>query len=258
MNLLQWPHLLTRRAGLSKSEQQTTEALAAVVHEMRDPLTAGLAAVRALDLGTDDQTRQRACRMIERQLLQLARLTDDLFDFSRYRLGMGRLEVDRVDLCQVVREIADTFASASARQHRIDTSVPREPIWAHIDTARLRQVLSNLLRNAVQHTPAAGRISIHLKRQGARAEILVRDTGHGIVRELLPHIFEPFRTGTTDALGLGVGLAIARQLVELHGGRIQVSSPGAEAGTDFLVTLPLRCESQHAVLPREREGTLRP
>jgi signal transduction histidine kinase len=149
---------------------------------------------------------------------------------------MARLCKARIDLCRLITEMAETVRPHSDDQHLLlQVDVPARPVWVEADAARVCQVLSNLLLNAIQHTPASGRIDIALRQSPARAVLTVRDTGCGISPAMLPHVFEPFRRGTVERTGLGLGLAIARQLVELHGGSIGVTSGSPGGGTVFLV-----------------------
>ena len=223
-------------AGIS-----ATEFLAIVAHEMRQPLNAGLAALQVLRSATDTKGRERACQIIERQLARLSRLVEDLLDTRRLDLRMARLRKARIDLCRLITEMAETVRPQTDDKHLLlQVDVPASPVWVEADAARVCQVLSNLLLNAIQHTPASGRIAIALRQSPARAVLTVRDTGCGISPAMLPHVFEPFRRGhTVERTGLGLGLAIARQLVELHGGSIRVTSSSPVGGTEFTVSLPM-------------------
>ena len=218
-----------------------TEFLAIVAHEMRQPLNAGLAALQVLRATTGTKGRERACQIIERQLDRLSRLVEDLLDTSRLDLRMARLRKARIDLCRLIKEMAETVRPQADDKHLLlQVDVPANPIWVEADAARVCQVLSNLLLNAIQHTPASGRIAIALRQSPAQAVLTVRDTGCGISPAVLPHVFKPFQRGhAVERTGLGLGLAIARQLVELHGGSIGVTSSSPGDGTEFTVSLPM-------------------
>ena len=219
----------------------TTEFLAIVAHEMRQPLNAGLAALQVLGSTTGTKGRERACQIIERQLDRLSRLVEDLLDTSRLDLRMARLRKARIDLCRLIKEMAETVRPQADDKHLLlQVDVPANPVWVEADAARVCQVLSNLLQNAIQHTPASGRIAIALRQSPAQAVLTVRDTGCGISPAVLPHVFKPFQRGHgVERTGLGLGLAIARQLVELHGGSIGVTSSSPGDGTEFTVSLPM-------------------
>ena len=218
-----------------------TEFLAIVAHEMRQPLNAGLAALQVLRATTGTKGRERACQIIERQLARLSRLVEDLLDTSRLDLRMARLRKARIDLCRLIKEMAETVRPQADDKHLLlQVDVPANPVWVEADAARVCQVLSNLLLNAIQHTPASGRIAIALRQSPAQAVLTVRDTGCGISPAVLPHVFKPFQRGHgVERTGLGLGLAIARQLVELHGGSIGVTSSSPGDGTEFTVSLPM-------------------
>ena len=218
-----------------------TEFLAIVAHEMRQPLNAGLAALQVLRATTGTKGRERACQIIERQLARLSRLVEDLLDTTRLDLGMARLRKARINLCRLVEEMAETVRPQADDKHLLlQVDVPVNPVWVEADAARVCQVLSNLLLNAIQHTPASGRIAIALRQSPAQAVLTVRDTGCGISPAVLPHVFKPFQRGHgVERTGLGLGLAIARQLVELHGGSIGVTSSSPGGGTEFTVSLPM-------------------
>ncbi len=216
-----------------------TELLAIVAHEMRQPLNAGLAALQVLRSTTGTKGRERACQIIERQLARLSRLVEDLLDTSRLDLGMVRLYKTRTDLCRLIEEMAETVRPQTDGKHLLlQVDLPTHPVWVEADETRVCQVLSNLLLNASEHTPASGRITIALQHLHAQAVLTVRDTGRGIAAAMLPYVFEPFQRGhSVERTGLGLGLAIARQLVELHNGSIGVTSSSA-AGTEFTVSFP--------------------
>jgi signal transduction histidine kinase len=223
------------------ARRSATEVLAIAAHEMRQPLHAALAALQALRSATDTNRRERACQVIERQLAQLSRLVEDLLDTSRLDLGMVRLRTAKIDLCRLIEEMAETVRPQTDDKHLLlQVDIPANPVWVEADAARISQVLSNLLLNAIQHTPASGRITIALRQSPAQAVLTVRDTGSGISPAILPYVFEPFHRGHgVERAGLGLGLAIARQLVELHGGSIRVTSSSPAGGTEFTVSLPM-------------------
>jgi two-component system CheB/CheR fusion protein len=173
----------------------------------------------------------------------MVRLVDDLLDISRITKGKLRLTTEQADLRVVINHSAETVRSLmDARTHDFSVSLPTEPIWVEIDPVRMEQVVINLLNNAAKYTDPGGLIRITVSQQGTEALIRVKDTGVGIAPELLPHIFELF-TQVDGSLGrsyggLGIGLALASSLVELHEGSLQAFSAGLGKGCEFTIKLP--------------------
>jgi signal transduction histidine kinase len=219
---------------------RSIEVLAYVAHEARQPLSTARAAFEVIRKSPDEKRRERAYFVLDRQLVRLAALLDDLLEASRLRLGKTILQVEELDLRRLVAEAAESVELQVAEKHqRLETHLPSESVWVEADSARLQQVVSNLLVNGVQYTDPGGRLWVDLTRGAEDAVLTVGDTGRGITADFLPHIFEPFvRSDASSEPGLGIGLAIARQLVELHGGTIRASSAGPGNGSEFVVTLP--------------------
>ena len=219
--------------------------LAVVSHELRTPLNAILGWVQLILMGRlDAATNKRALDSIERNAKSQARLIEDILDMSRIVAGRFRLNVAPVDLAGTIETALDVVRPAAeakgVRLHSVlDSQVP--PISG--DAERLQQVLWNLLSNAITHTPAGGRVFVRLQRVNSHVEVCVEDSGKGIDPTFLPHIFERFRqeenSATRRHTGLGLGLAITRHLVELHGGEIGAESEGTGRGSTFTVKLPL-------------------
>jgi PAS domain S-box-containing protein len=231
------------RRELRNADQAKDGFLAVVSHELRTPLTAMLGWVRLLTTGMlDDATSARALPVIERNTKLLAQLIDDLLDVSRIVAGKLRLEAGPVDLIAVI-ESAIEAVQGLADAKSIGLKAVLDPSAGSIvgDPGRLQQVVWNLLSNAIKFTPNRGRIDLRLERAGTHARLRVRDTGRGISRELLPHIFDRFRQddGTRRHGGLGLGLAIVRHIVELHEGRVWAESDGEGRGATLVVELPL-------------------
>lgn len=223
-------------------DRRSTEVLARVAHEARQPLAAARAAFELIRHSPDNARRERACVVLDKQLVRLTRLFDDLLEASRLRFAATILRVERVDLCRLVEEVVESVRPQAAERHqRLDACLPEHPVWMQGDSVRLQQVVSNLLVNGIRYTGPGGRISVELSHDMGDAVLTVSDTGQGIAADLLPHVFEPFTRGEGGTeQGLGVGLAIARQLVELHGGTICASSAGPGNGSEFVVILPTR------------------
>jgi signal transduction histidine kinase len=219
--------------------------LGMVSHELRTPLSAMIGWATVLQkMPADAATLSRGLAAIERNGRAQARLIDDLLDLTRMDEGKLRLERRRLSLDEVVRAAIETVqADALTKNVTLDVEYDATPT-VEGDAARLQQVFWNLLGNALKFSPAGGRIGIRLDSDGAWARCAVIDGGAGIDPAFLPFVFEPFRQGSADAGvgsqgGLGLGLAIARRIVEAHGGRIRASSAGAGTGATFEVMLPL-------------------
>lgn len=212
-------------------------------HELRGPLNAILSWVYLLRSGKlDEATAARALETIERNAKSEGRLIGDMLDVSRMIGAKIRLDLRPVNLATLVAETVETVRPAIDEgdiRVEIDSPHPIESITA--DPDRLRQVMENLLLNAVKFTPKGGQITVRLGHDAQHATIAVCDTGQGIRSDFLPHVFERFRqseTTTTRLGGLGLGLAIVEHLVELHGGAISATSKGEGEGATFTVTLP--------------------
>jgi len=247
------------RAALLEREQEARqraetlnrtkdELLATVSHELRTPLNSIFGWARMMQsTDMDEAGRARAINAIVRNVSSLGRLVEDLLDLSRIVTGRMRLDLQLLDPMTVVEAALETVrpvASAKGIELSAKTVGSRASIRGAPD--RLQQVLWNLLMNAVKFTPAGGRIDVSLRYSGSMVEIEVSDTGEGIPPELLPHVFEPFRQGDSSSTrlhgGLGLGLALVRELVELHGGHVRAESAGKDGGATFTVTLPLASE----------------
>ncbi|WP_164928427.1 hybrid sensor histidine kinase/response regulator [Gloeobacter violaceus] len=220
------------------------EFLATLSHELRSPLTAILGwtkLLRQVDLGA--VRAAHALEVIERNALAQNQLIEDLLDISRIVAGKLRIEAAAVDLAGVIEAAIGTVRpAAQARAIEVDTEIePGVPLLMG-DATRLQQVVWNLLANAVKFTPNGGRVRVRLSRRGTAAEVAVSDSGLGIAPHLLPHVFERFRQADSSSTrshgGLGLGLAIVRQLVELHSGTVSAASPGEGQGATFTVRLP--------------------
>src|SRR6267143_749832 len=237
------------RAGLLETEQKASRAkdvfLAALSHELRTPLSAVLGWVKMLRAGliTDKAATERALDVIERNAQHQGRLIDDLLDVSRIVNGKLTLQMGPVDLARLVERAVDSMRpSADVRGISLTRVVDRTVGIVQGDAARLQQVVGNLLSNGVKFTLAGGGVDVRLIGAHDRVRIIVTDTGRGIDAAFLPHVFEAFRqatgaTGRADP-GLGLGLAIVRYLVELHGGTVSASSEGHGKGATFTVELP--------------------
>jgi signal transduction histidine kinase/ActR/RegA family two-component response regulator len=220
------------------------EFLAVVSHELRTPLTPIVAWTRLLKGGgLDEATSKRALDVIERNARAQTQLVEDLLDVSRIVTGKVRLDVQLVDLRRLIEAAVDaTRPGAEAKGVRLQTVVDPRAGAVSGDPQRLQQVFWNLLSNAIKFTPRGGRVQVDLRRVDSHVEVAVSDTGQGIKPEFLPYVFDRFRQADSSSTrahgGLGIGLAIVRQVVELHGGRVRVDSAGDGQGSVFTVELP--------------------
>jgi len=227
------------------ANQLKDDFLATFSHELRTPLNAILGYSRMLQSGAIAPDKQpRTLKTIERNATTLSQIVEDVLDVSRIVSGKLRLNIQPVDLPAVVRQAVETVRPAGVAKHiRLETMV--DPAAAPIsgDPDRLQQIVWNLVANAVKFTPKEGRVQVRLERINSHVEITVSDTGIGINPDFLPHIFERFRQAESGAgrehSGLGLGLGIARHLVELHGGTIHAMSHGEGQGATFQVRLPI-------------------
>ncbi|HEX6861341.1 MAG TPA: ATP-binding protein, partial [Thermoanaerobaculia bacterium] len=233
-----------RADALREADRRKDEFLAMLSHELRNPLAAIHNAVQILALhGHDPGQTGRTRELIDRLLHQLVRLVDDLLDLSRVTRGKIRLRRAPVNLAQVVSTAVETSRPLiEARGHQLTVALPEPPLQVDADATRLAQVLSNLLNNAAKYTRTAGRIDLVAELADGEVCLRVRDTGIGIAPEMLPRVFDLFvqAESSTDRTqgGLGVGLTLARQLIEMHDGTIEARSEGLGRGTEMVVHLP--------------------
>ncbi len=241
-----WAHIERVRAtaALREADQRKDEFLATLAHELRNPLAPicnGLAILRRRPTGGDSV---RVWEMMERQTAHMVRLIDDLLDVARVSRGKVELKKERLTLRSAMESAVEISRPViEAQGHVLIVDIPDEPLVLEADPVRISQVVSNLLHNAAKFTPSGGRIVLSAERDRAEAVIHVVDTGVGIPQGMLPRVFDLFtQVGhTIDRAkgGLGIGLSLARQLVEMHGGSITAASPGPGQGSDFTVRLPL-------------------
>ena len=228
------------RIAAETATRAKDEFLALVAHELRQPLHACLAALRLMSARVDRDSGERARAVVERQIVQMNRLVEDLVDAARVVRGQVELRVETTELRPLVEQVVESVRPLMReRGHDLVLSLPDRPLALSVDAARLQQVLMNLLTNAAKYTNPGGRVGLSIANGEANITIKVHDTGRGIDADVLPHIFELFTRGVRDKGGFGVGLAVARRLTELHGGTIEARSGGAGQGSEFIVSLPL-------------------
>ena len=237
--------LRARAEALAESDRRKDEFLAMLAHELRNPL--GAVSTAAYVLGRMDALAPpvaRSVAIIQRQSQHLARLVDDLLDVSRITRGKVELRRVPIELGEVVRHaVESTRQLVEARRHRLEVSLPGEPLPLVADPTRIEQVLANLIRNAVKFTDPGGLVEIDAAARDGFAMVRVRDSGAGIPGDLLPRVFDLFIQGPQgldrSAGGLGIGLTLVRSLVEMHGGRVEAQSDGPGHGSHFTIWLPL-------------------
>ena len=233
-----------RTAKLTEADQRKDEFLATLAHELRNPLAPIRFALDTLKPGTPPAAATRARDVIDRQVRQLVRLVDDLLDVSRITANKIQLRREPHDLARLMEMAVESIMPlASAKEQTLEVSVPSAPIHVNADSTRLVQIFANVLNNAVKFTPRAGRISFTSDEQSGEAVVRIGDTGIGIGPDLLPRVFDMFRQAEPSlersSGGLGIGLTLARRLVEMHDGRIEIRSAGAGQGTDVEIHLPI-------------------
>jgi len=235
---------LRQHAGrLLEADRYKNEFLATLAHELRNPLAPIQTGLAVLKIGKPEQA-PRVLTMMERQLGHMVRLIDDLLDVSRISRGMVTLKRERVELGAVIDSAVETSRPLiNAARHRFSVTVPGNIVWLDADPTRVAQIISNLLNNAAKYTPPGGQIDLVAEAADGEVAIRVIDNGIGIPAAMLPKIFDLFTQ--VDASiersqgGLGVGLALARQLAAMHGGRIDVASPAGDGGSVFTLRLPM-------------------
>ena len=242
------------RKVLAESDRSKDEFLAMLSHELRNPLAALTNAATVLRLAPAGEDARKAQQVIERQTQQMARLVEDLLDVSRITLGKASLHFEPVELSALVRDALRTLQQGANLAHHV-IEADLAPAWVRGDRTRLEQVVVNLLGNAIKFTPAGKRILISVRDAAGMATIAVADAGIGIPKDELAHVFDLFVQGPQDMSrargGMGVGLAIVKRLVELHGGQVTAASAGPGKGSTFTVTIP-STPAAATVTPLER------
>lgn len=240
--------------AIERANRTKDQFLATLGHELRQPLGALTTALALLGKTAASENSERILRVASRQLDLATRLVDDLLDLSRIERGKVMLHRTPLELRRVVKDAVEaTGHLVRERQQQLETAMPDSPVSVLGDAARLQQVVSNLLSNASKFSPERETIHLTVEVQGGAARIAVRDNGRGIARSEIDTIFEPFaQAGPKTGGGLGIGLAVVRQLVELHDGAVQAHSEGEGCGSEFVVLLPLAGQAGHDAAPGVR------
>jgi PAS domain S-box-containing protein len=230
---------------LERAARNVNEFIAMLAHELRNPLAPIRTAVEVMrQVPAGDSAHEAMRQTIDRQSSQLLRIVEDMLDISRITRGVLVLEHKPVEVAEVVRQAVETAAPAiEAGRHKLDVDTPAEPAVVEGDLHRLSQLLTNLLNNAARYTPPGGSVSVRARAEGGNAVITVRDTGRGIARDQIERIFDMFVQGRAPLQrvggGLGIGLALARRIAEMHGGTLEAHSEGEGKGSEFILRLPL-------------------
>jgi signal transduction histidine kinase len=245
---------------LRKADRRKSEFLAMLAHELRNPLAPIRNAVEILRRsGGDQQKINPVTEMMQRQVGQMVRLVDDLLDVSRINRGEIELRREPVELASIVHNAVEAVRPlCQSLDHELTVTLPPQPMYVIADPGRLAQVVGNLLNNACKYTEKGGRIRLSVEREGKQALIRVQDTGIGIAAEQLPRVFEMFMQADTSfersRHGLGVGLTLVKNVVEMHDGTVEARSAGVGQGSEFVVRLPL-LSAPVPPLPREPSGS---
>jgi len=226
---------------LHESEQRRMQFTSTLAHELRTPLSVISNAADLLQMkahGSPEVTF--AVGSVRRQVDFMNRMVNDLMEIARSALGKVQLQVERISLQLILRDACEACAPAIAqRRQRLHQLTPEAPIYVEADATRMRQVFVNLVQNACKYTPPGGDIWVKATTEGDEAVIKVADNGVGIAPDVMPHIFDMFAQADGASSGLGIGLAVVKEAVTLHGGTVQVSSDGVNKGSEFTVRLPL-------------------
>jgi len=248
------------RVEAERLSRMKDEFLAMLAHELRNPLAPISSSAALLGMQFRDEPRVRnASAIIGRQVKHMSRLIDDLLDVSRVTRGLVTLQLDAVDLCEVVRGALDQARPLiDEKSHRVEVDLPDCPLRVRGDATRLIQAIANILNNAAKYTPPAGLIRVSLALHGEHARLAVRDNGSGMPPDLLPSVFELFTQGARTLArsqgGLGLGLALVKKLVELHGGAVGAHSDGVGLGSVFTIDLPRALDDGAAGAPDAQHG----
>jgi signal transduction histidine kinase len=255
--------VVERTAELERAARQKDEFLAVLAHELRNPLAPIRSAAHLLTLpNAPAGIAGKAAEVINRQVNHLVRLTDDLVDISRITRGMVEITRAPIDIADVVTHAVEAGRPfVDSRRHVLVVDVPAEPLVVEGDFTRLTQVLTNIVNNAAKFTEPGGHIAVSARGRGHEAVVVVSDTGAGLTAEMIPHVFDLFAQGQPvlerTSSGLGIGLALVRRIVELHGGQVTIESEGLGRGATVSVVLPIApLAGALAVTPGEgqREG----
>ena len=256
--------LLAAQELLREADRRKSDFLAMLAHELRNPLAPIRNAVNILRLKGDDAATVRSTTaMLERQVGQIVRLVEDLLDLSRISRNQIELRKERVDLAAVLNQALESIhPQCESMAHEVTVTLPPGPVFVEGDSGRLAQVFTNLLHNACKFMARQGRLTLTAKVSPGEVSVRVSDSGIGILPDQLTRIFDMFTQAESSIqpsrAGLGIGLALVKHLVDLHGGRIEAQSAGLGKGSDFVVHLPIAAESAQALQPEAAQVAAKP
>jgi signal transduction histidine kinase/ActR/RegA family two-component response regulator len=250
-----------RTAMLLEADQRKDEFLATLAHELRNPLAPIRFALETLKDGIATTSAARARDVIDRQVRQLVRLVDDLLDVSRITTNKMALRREPHEVARLMATAVESIMPlAKAADHALTVEPPAKPTWVDGDGTRLVQVFANALNNAVKFTPRGGHIMFTAEQQSGEAVIRIRDSGMGIPPDVLPRVFDLFQQAEPilerSAGGLGIGLTLARRIVDMHEGRIEIRSPGQGEGTEVEIRLPVTAAVPAHVMTGDRPSSV--
>lgn len=246
-------------AAAEKAVRSRDNAIATIVHELRQPLGVMGFSLEVMRRAGDEGSRESGRARLERQVEHLAVMVADLLDVSRIQQGKLVLSPQRVDLAELVQDVTESYRSRADRAGvTLTLQRPATAVPMAVDQVRLTQVLSNLIENAIKFSPPDGRVDVALVHDDGGATFTVRDSGRGIAHDALPHVFELFaQEAGGEKGGLGIGLAVSRAIVEAHRGVIEARSNGPGAGAEFVVRLPAALEIEVDSDDKERAAAAR-
>jgi signal transduction histidine kinase len=243
-------------AATTSSFEVTADYLGGLVHELRNPLSPIRTATELLRSLSSDPRQLQAIDLISRQVVTLTHMLDDLIEAARGHRGLLALVRRSIDMAELIERVLEAVRpTIDAQRQNLFVSLPSTPVHMECDPLRLGQVLQVLLHNAIQYTPPGGSLALRARRDGAELVMEVSDDGAGIAAEALPHLFNVFArsppNGALTAQDVGFSLALARNVIELHGGRLTAASEGVGRGSTFTLRLPIRYEASAPELTKE-------
>jgi len=234
-----------------EANRRKDEFLAMLAHELRNPLAPISNSIHVLkSASVSDKIREEAAMLVDRQIIQMTHLLDDLLDISRVTQGKIELRFQKIALSEIIAMAVESIAPLREnRQQTISIDISDRPIWLNADKTRMAQIFSNLLNNAVKYTQKGGHIRIEASEDKLGVSVKIKDNGIGIPKEMLPHIFELFSQVDSSMErthgGLGIGLTLVKNLIEMHKGSVTVESEGKGKGSVFTVRLPIQIPAKH-------------
>ncbi|MDQ3101363.1 MAG: PAS domain S-box protein, partial [Bacteroidota bacterium] len=254
--------LTTKTRQLEDADKRKNEFLAMLAHELRNPLAPIASLVTILEFEQLSSTGKDAVKVLDRQVGKFSRLINDLMDISRITQGLIQLQMERMDLRNILNAVIEEATQMlREHEHELDLDLPDEPLWLQADPTRMSQVFENLVNNAIKYTGSKGHIRVKAELTDGWVAVRVKDNGMGIAPELLPRVFDLFQQSdrTLDRAkgGLGIGLTIVKNIVDMHGGTVEATTAGVDKGSEFVIRLPLE-KAVTNIRPLEPESIAQP